>query len=116
MKPVTDHVIDMGADVVNPPLDPDLSFEGKWSLDSIASFLRISNTYVHETADTSIIDDSWIAALTAILQVLREQSQPTFDEQGTLNAQAYSFQRPASTSMTSVYNGPDQPPNRKHQT
>ncbi|KIW46781.1 uncharacterized protein PV06_02418 [Exophiala oligosperma] len=111
MKPVADHVIDMGADIVNPPLDPDLSFEGKWSLDSIASFLRISNTYVHETADTSIIDESWIAALTAILQVLREQSQSTFDEQGNLDTQAYSFQRPASTSMTSVYNGPDQPPN-----
>ncbi|KIW18458.1 hypothetical protein PV08_02746 [Exophiala spinifera] len=111
LKPVTDHVVDMGADIVKPPLDPDLSFEGKWSLDSVASFLRISNTYVQETADTSILDDSWMAALTAILQVLHEQSQSTFDEHGKLNAQAYSFQRPASTSMTSVYNGPDQPPN-----
>ncbi len=101
----------MHQDIVRPPIDPDVVFEGKYALDSLAAFLRISNTYVQQTGEKSIINRQWLAALTAILTVLHEQSQSTFDERGNLREPAYSFQRPSTVSMKSVYNGPDQPPN-----
>ncbi|KAK5347554.1 hypothetical protein LTS03_009965 [Exophiala xenobiotica] len=111
ISPVGDHVVDMGQDIVRPPVDPDVAFEGKYALDSLGAFLRISNTYVQQTNDKSIIDRQWLTSLTAILTVLHEQSQSTFDEGGTLREPSYSFQRPSTMSMKSVYNGPDQPPN-----
>ncbi|KAK5192752.1 hypothetical protein LTR92_007046 [Exophiala xenobiotica] len=111
ISPVADHVVDMGQDIVKPPVDPDVAFEGKYALDGLAAFLRISNTYVQQTNDNSIIDRQWLTALTAILTVLYEQSQSTFDERGNLREPCYSFQRPSTASMKSVYNGPDQPPN-----
>ncbi|KIV82252.1 hypothetical protein PV11_04375 [Exophiala sideris] len=111
ISPVADHVVDMGQDIVRPPVDPGVAFEGKYALDSLAAFLRTSTTYVQQTNDKSVINRQWLTALTAILTILHEQSQSTFDERGNLREPVYSFQRPSTVSMGSVYNGPDQPPN-----
>lgn len=103
----------MGQDIVKPPPDPMVAFERKYALDSLPAFLRISSTYVHQTKDKSIINEQWLTALTAILTVLHEQSQSTFDEQARMRDSAYSFQRPSGLSIHSVYNGLDQPANGK---
>ncbi|KAL2444466.1 Meiotically up-regulated protein 157 [Exophiala dermatitidis] len=110
--PVSDHVVDLSQDIVYPPTDPAITFEAKYALDSLAAFLRISNTYVQETNDRSVLNEQWLTALTALLTVLHEQSQSTFDDQYQLREPpAYSFQRPSALCLKSVYNGPDQPPN-----
>lgn len=101
----------MSDDVVHPPIDPTLSFEGKYALDSLTAFLCMTNIYVQQTNDTSFLHSQWYRALKAVLKVLDEQSQSTFDESGRLPKPAYSFERPTTISSESVYNGPDQPPN-----
>lgn len=101
----------MSDDVVHPPIDPTLSFEGKYALDSLSCFLKTTNIYVQQTNDTSILNRQWYRALNALLEVLDEQSQSTFDESGRVQEPAYSFERPTTISSDSVYNGPDQPPN-----
>jgi len=103
----------MAADVVKPAVDPNVTFEGKYALDSLAAFLRITNVYVRQTRDKTVLHEQWYAALRALLRVLQEQSQSTFDDEGNLRDAAYSFKRPAGASSDCVYNGPDQPPNSK---
>jgi len=113
LKCVSDHVVSMSDDRVQPAVDPTVTFEGKYALDSLTAFLRITNTYVRQTKDTSVLHEQWYVALKALLQVLNEQSQSTFDEAGNLDVHTYSFERPTTISSNSVYNGSDHPPNSK---
>lgn len=108
------HVVDMSKDVVRPPVDPKVTFEGKYALDSLASFLRLSRLFVEKIGDTTLFnDEEWLRALRAVLKVLQEQSDPTFDVQGGFVQPVYSFQRPSALSMDSLYNGPEVPANGK---
>ncbi|KAK7888086.1 hypothetical protein LTR67_008963 [Exophiala xenobiotica] len=109
---IASHVVDMSKDVVRPPVDPKVTFEGKYGLDSLASFLRLSRLFVEKTGETTLFDhEEWLRALKAVLNVLQEQSDSTFDEQGGYVQPIYSFQRPSALSMNSVYNGSEVPPN-----
>ncbi|KAG8879181.1 hypothetical protein FRB97_001910 [Tulasnella sp. 331] len=64
---------------VNPPVDKRVVFECKYELDSLAAFLKLSRIYHNATKDFSFLNDSWLSAMSAILKVVDEQSQPTFD-------------------------------------
>ncbi|KAG9004221.1 hypothetical protein FRB94_002577 [Tulasnella sp. JGI-2019a] len=64
---------------VNPPVSERVVFECKYELDSLAAFLKLSRTYYNATKDVSIVDGSWLSAISTILRVIDEQSQPTFD-------------------------------------
>lgn len=104
----------MSKDVVRPPIDPKITFEGKYGLDSLASFLRLSRLFVERTGDTTLLNnEEWLGAMKAILKVLQEQSEPTFNEDGGFVQPVYSFQRPSALSMESVYNGSEVPANGK---
>lgn len=82
-------------DDVYPRPDWRQVFECKYELDSLASFLTLSNEYiVNSGGDTSIITDLWIQAYERILVLMRRESQPTFDEKtGQALNYFYAFKR-----------------------
>ncbi|ODV83303.1 glycoside hydrolase family 125 protein [[Candida] arabinofermentans NRRL YB-2248] len=70
------------------------AFECKWELDSLASFLTLTNEYYENTLDSTIFTNGiWQKAFDTIMIVLRRQSSPTFDEDGNLLPFYYTFQR-----------------------
>lgn len=82
-------------DMVYPPINKRVVFECKYELDSLASFLGLSNEYFGATTDATIVTDEWLSALRSLLKVVDDQSQPTFanDGQGSLAPVRYRFQR-----------------------
>lgn len=80
-------------DAVTPRPNWKQVFECKWELDSLASFLTLSNEYYKYTGDTSFINDLWLRAFHFVLSVLKRQTSPTFDEDGNVLPFYYTFQR-----------------------
>lgn len=69
-------------------------FECKWELDSLASFLTLTNDYIENSKDLSILKNSeWKLAIQIILKVIKREMSPTYDEDGNLNPFYYTFQR-----------------------
>lgn len=70
-------------------------FECKYEIDSLASFLTLTNDYFENSnGDLSFINNVWIRALEKLLVVLRRESVPSFDEEtGQALTFYYSFQR-----------------------
>lgn len=70
-------------------------FECKYEIDSLASFLTLTNEYVeHSGGDLSVITPAWLNAFEKILIVLKRESQPLFSPAtGHNNPFYYSFQR-----------------------
>ncbi|OIW35519.1 hypothetical protein CONLIGDRAFT_62238 [Coniochaeta ligniaria NRRL 30616] len=107
LAPVREHLVDMSRDLVYPPFDPNVTFEAKYAIDSLASFLRLCRVYHQHTSDGSFMTDEFVSTISTILQVVQEQSEPTFAEDGRLRPARYSFMRPAAASAESPYNGPE---------
>ncbi|KAG5365478.1 Meiotically up-regulated gene 157 protein [Yarrowia sp. C11] len=90
-----------GGDKVKPKVDPTVVFECKYELDSLASFLTLSNDYydqikdnLDEVKDTFAGNDgTWYRAFAKLSRVLEDQSQPTFSEDGSIIGTQYSFKR-----------------------
>lgn len=70
-------------------------FECKYEIDSLASFLTLTNDYLENSGyDMSIINQSWVKAYERILTVLKRESLPLFDpETGYALLPFYSFKR-----------------------
>ncbi|KAI3404768.2 hypothetical protein KGF56_002398 [Candida oxycetoniae] len=70
-------------------------FECKYEIDSLASFLTLTNEYYENSdGDTSFINEQWLQAYEKLLIVLERESNPTFDEEtGRALPFYYSFQR-----------------------
>lgn len=66
-------------DFVHPAYEPAVVFECKYELDSLASFLSLSNQYYNSTGSSQFVTQRWFQALKSLLEVLNQQSQPTFD-------------------------------------
>lgn len=108
LAPVMEHFVDMSQDVVYPPADPSVTFEAKYAIDSLASFLRLCRVYYQHTSDASFMTDEFLATISTIVRVVQEQSEPTFgEEDGRLGPARYSFTRPSAASAQSPYNGPE---------
>lgn len=75
----------------SPPWDD--VFECKYELDSLASFLTLSNEYFENTHDDTFVSSRWIDSLEYILTVLKRESSPTFDKNGVVLPFYYTFQR-----------------------
>lgn len=75
----------------SPPWDD--VFECKYELDSLASFLTLSNEYFENTQDDTFVSTRWIDSLEYILTVLKRESSPTFDKKGAVLPFYYTFQR-----------------------
>lgn len=81
-------------DNVYPKPDWDQVFECKYEIDSLASFLTLTNEYIDNTGDTSILTLRWVRAFEKILVVLKRESMPSFDpETGDALQFFYSFKR-----------------------
>lgn len=82
-------------DDVRPPPNWNTVFECKYEIDSLASFLTLTNDYVENSGgDINVITSSWIVAYERILGVLNRESQALFDKYtGASVPPFYSFQR-----------------------
>lgn len=82
-------------DQVFPRPDWRYVFECKYELDSLASFLTLSNDYfVNSGGDNSFVTPLWLRAYEKLLIVLRRESEPSFDlDTGQAKPFYYSFQR-----------------------
>ncbi|CAX40772.1 conserved hypothetical protein [Candida dubliniensis CD36] len=86
---------DTAFDQVHPKPDWKQVFECKYELDSLASFLTLTNEYYENSqGDTSFINNSWLRAFEKVLIILHRESVPSFDEEtGQMLPFYYSFQR-----------------------
>ncbi len=81
-------------DIVHPAFESSSVFECKYELDSLAHFLALTNDLHDSTGSTEFINKRWILAVETLLQVLMQQSQPTFDpKSGKFLQNEYTFQR-----------------------
>lgn len=81
-------------DRVQPAYEPSSVFECKYELDSLAHFLALTNDYYEHSGSSDFLHSRWFKAIDTILEVLRQQSQPTFDPvSGKFLQNRYTFQR-----------------------
>lgn len=81
-------------DDVTPRPDWSKVFECKWELDSLASFLTLTNDYIDNSRDFSILDNELVTqALITIASVLKQEMISTFQPNGELNRVRYTFKR-----------------------
>lgn len=92
-------------DIVLPQVDYHSVFECKFELDSLASFLALSNGFYAATGDDSFLTPQWLKALTSLLKVLADQSIPSFDEDGELQKSLYMFIRQSYSGTETLNHG-----------
>jgi meiotically up-regulated gene 157 (Mug157) protein len=91
-------------DTVHPMYEPNAVFECKYELDSLAHFLALANDFYESTGSTEFLNKRWFLAVETLLEVLDQQSQPTFDpETGRYMRNEYTFQR-VTTAGTETLN------------
>lgn len=100
-------------DEVHPVPEPSFVFECKYELDSLASFLALSNQFYTQTGSTAFLTLRWHKALEILLRTLDEQEMPTFDAKiGSLNRNKYTFKRKTQAGTeTLTLNGNGNPLN-----
>lgn len=69
----------LAKDDVLPRPDWNAVFECKYEIDSLASFLTLTNDYIQHSDDLLVIDESWTAAYNRIMYTIAEQSTASFD-------------------------------------
>lgn len=68
-------------DIRKPPMTPPV-FEGKYELDSLAAFLKVSFYYWDVTRDDSIFTDVWMSAMELAVDTIEYEQQGTDEENG----------------------------------
>ncbi|TPX66493.1 hypothetical protein SpCBS45565_g04477 [Spizellomyces sp. 'palustris'] len=76
-------------DFVKPAVDP-LVWEGKFELDSLAAFLKLSTLFYAATSDASFITPEWARAVELVIGTLKIQQKGSMEE---LDDPAYLFRR-----------------------
>ncbi|QPG76086.1 hypothetical protein FOA43_003472 [Brettanomyces nanus] len=90
-------------DFVGPRPNWDTVFECKWEIDSLASFLSLTNQYIESSGDTSILtQEAWVSAFKSIIYVLRRQIMSSFDKVSQLEPPYYVFQRDTSSGTETL--------------
>ncbi|KAI1463038.1 glycoside hydrolase family 125 protein [Daldinia caldariorum] len=90
-------------DIVHPAYEPSFVFECKYELDSLAHFLALSNDFNDHTGSTEYLTARWYLALETLLNVLEQQSKPTFDsETGQYRRNEYTFNRNTNTGTETL--------------
>lgn len=81
-------------DAVHPQFNPETVFECKYELDSLAHFLKLGNEFYKHTKSTDFVTDRWLEAVDTLMDVVSEQSKPTFNKDtGQFERNQYTFQR-----------------------
>ena len=81
-------------DQVHPVYEPSRVFECKYELDSLAHFLALANRFHNVTGSRDFLHSRYYTAIDTILEVLEQQSKPTFDPKtGRFQRNEYTFRR-----------------------
>ena len=75
--------------------DKAIVFERKYEIDSLASFLRLSNEYYKWTQQTNFVGIKWVEAVERVIQVIQKQ-RLSFEEEDNNGDPAYTFSRDTS--------------------
>ncbi|KAK4103515.1 glycoside hydrolase family 125 protein [Parathielavia hyrcaniae] len=90
-------------DAVHPIYEPDVVFECKYELDSLAHFLALANDFHRHTGSTAHLTPRWHKAVRTLVSVLDAQSRSTFDpDTGAYRHNAYTFQRRTDTGTETL--------------
>ena len=90
-------------DIVNPVYENSTVFECKYELDSLAAFLDLSNQFHENSGSTAFLTDRWYMALESLMEVLEQQTKPTFDPQtGAFKRNPYTFRRNTDTGTETL--------------
>lgn len=90
-------------DAVHPIYENSFVFECKYELDSLAHFLSLANQFYNHTGSTEFINPRFLTAIDTLVNVLEDQSKPTFDnatDQYIRNS--YTFQRQTNTGTETL--------------
>ncbi len=91
-------------DLVSPRPDWSKVFECKWEIDSLASFLTLSNEYYKYTEDISFLDKKWLTAYNSLFTVLNQQSYSSYTPAGNVRLGFYKFQRNTNIGTETLSN------------
>ena len=83
-----------GDDIVHPAYEPSRVFECKYELDSLAHFLALGNRFHNVTGSKEHLTPRYYMAIETIIEVLEQQSRPTFDPKtAKFQKNEYQFRR-----------------------
>ncbi|KAK6215716.1 DUF1237 domain-containing protein [Colletotrichum tabaci] len=75
-----------------PPYDPQKVFDCKWELDSLASFLKMSVSYVEKTGDWRFFGKyGWVDAVEAAVNAAGAMRLGTYSAEGKVEKSAWTF-------------------------
>lgn len=95
-----------GDDMVHPVFEPSRVFECKYELDSLAHFLTLGNRFYNVTGSKAHLTPRYYMALDTILEVLEQQSKPTFDPKtGRFQKNEYTFRRRTTSGTETLSMG-----------
>ena len=90
-------------DTVHPAYEQSRVFECKYELDSLAHFLALGNQFHDSTGSRDFLSPRWYTAIDTVLEVLEEQSRPTFNSTtGRYERNEYIFRRRTVTGTETL--------------
>ncbi|KAI9889036.1 MAG: hypothetical protein M1814_006039 [Vezdaea aestivalis] len=88
------------------PYDRSLTFDCKWELDSLASFLELSTSYYNSTLDlTPFSAFTWLDTINTILDAVDAMRRGTFTPDGHQDSSAYTFEGLTLRGTETLSNG-----------
>lgn len=91
---------------VNPPYDRSKTFDCKWELDSLASFLQISSEYHKSTGDMRpFIRYSWVETVKVILDAVEAMRHATYTPDGHIAPSGYTMTGQTNRATETTSNG-----------
>lgn len=91
------------SDHVHPAYERVRVFECKWEVDSLANFLALGNQFHASTGSKAFLHERYYLALETILDVLDQQSKPTFDPAtGKFQKNDYIFRRTTNSATETL--------------
>ncbi|KAH7157801.1 hypothetical protein B0J13DRAFT_617864 [Dactylonectria estremocensis] len=92
-------------DQVHPSYDPDVVFECKYELDSLAAFLQLSWDYYEESGDGDFFGRfGWVDTVKKILKVAKLMQDGTYADDGGVLPSHYSWLRDSNSASETVSN------------
>lgn len=90
-------------DNVHPAYESSQVFECKYELDSLAHFLALGNKFHQVTGSKSFLHSRYYTAIETILEVIEQQSKPTFNpKNGRFEKNEYTFRRTTRTGTETL--------------
>jgi meiotically up-regulated gene 157 (Mug157) protein len=94
------------SDVITPAFDFESVFSCQWELDSVASFLQLSDDYVKATGDYSFFSKwSWKAAVHKVLETAHSMTIDSYDSEGKWQHTPYTYCAPYGGTPINDCNG-----------